>query len=1109
MDNTRGHYSGLLIHDPRVEVWEDETNVSEAGAHPGRPTTTSSRLALACLRVELDADLSDDIRLHCHRGGLPAPAPGGRPGTFVWDYASDSAGTRRGWNPPTTISDYDPVIVGSGSLETKNPTMCITSTGRLLLAFEATDGTDRTIRTYKRDPGENAFSLLNAVAVTGLEETLLCFPCLVAVEDRVVCYYWRHDATLGNATIGAHVSADDGATFDLMAKTATGTFDQITGTGFGVGAYEEVHRLAAAYRSGEILLMASMRRTTSTPTNNVLDTYRQYASSDGGHALTLVNEWADAADRGGRFPHVRADVDGFHFVHLVLAHLGSSGSYQGTNTTAEHRAVGTAYAPLERATASSIPWESFGSTAVTSTSELEGKIDDGVIGYTIDETGRHWIHGVQSWSVLTDGRAAVSEDRGRTWQAAEGDGASSPEGWWSSGDEDLHPVDLETIAFEGRIVMACGHVSPTTGRNLAQDASITALGLGGYTTVCRPPVDGGDLMTQRSAHKYTWLPFEWPEAHTGVTASGAGTITEDMTTGRMVGTSASDSQFKYYEDSFAASDPAGGIAGECTVATSDSRPSFDEWFQPAYLDCVLSDGTEGYGFRITVEGTQLHVSKKTGSAAFALLGSHSVTASTHLDVKWVMYGDQLRVWHRPAGGPVQTWTETATYTLDDIGGDFATGRIQWGYLLDTGDSVTWSRMAYSQYAAESTAKGRIKALVEASNPADLLGRDYSSRSTYVTESVSVRAENGPARPGDLHTVATAHDFGAERTLEVSPRRQWRSTSTTDADRFIAWRWSSLGNSSIGGDFLGTFLADTNLTDVEVDLHDGAWAAFYNDDAAAITSLSFTRNGDTVESTTSVRSNEYDGGFVALSSSVSRRITRNTGGNATMPASFVLEDVAVSDPASGTGKVYGRHRLILIPLEGDRYRGVRLKLPVTPTDQAPPEDHWYIGSVVIGPVIVHGDETSWGRVIEVGANVETDTLRDRTRHTRRLGRPLRSVRINWADGLDTRLQVGGGYHKVETSGGEAVALTGATADDLMGVLEMQDGPHRPCVYIPRILSGDNTAWTTRGHRYRFRRDEYLHARMSGTIRLESVQGTEEYVDDGEVVRVVNVTLEEIR
>jgi hypothetical protein len=34
-------------------------------------------------------------------------------------------------------------------------------------------------------------------------------------------------------------------------------------------------------------------------------------------------------------------------------------------------------------------------------------------------------------------------------------------------------------------------------------------------------------------------------------------------------------------------------------------------------------------------------------------------------------------------------------------------------------------------------------------------------------------------------------------------------------------------------------------------------------------------------------------------------------------------------------------------------------------------------------------------------------------------------------------------------------------------------------------------------------------MSGTIRLESVQGTEEYVDDGEVVRVVNVTLEEIR
>jgi hypothetical protein len=160
------------------------------------------------------------------------------------------------------------------------------------------------------------------------------------------------------------------------------------------------------------------------------------------------------------------------------------------------------------------------------------------------------------------------------------------------------------------------------------------------------------------------------------------------------------------------------------------------------------------------------------------------------------------------------------------------------------------------------------------------------------------------------------------------------------------------------------------------------------------------------------------------------------------------------------------------------------------------------------VIVHGDETSWGRVLEHTANVEVETLRDGTDHTRRLGRPLRRLQINWADGLDTRLQRGGGYHRVHTDG-EAVALTGGTADDLAGVLELQDGAHRPAVYIPRIRTGGNSDWLTTAYRYRLRESQYLHARMQGNVRLETVQGDEDDVDNGEVVRVTNVTMTEIR
>jgi hypothetical protein len=138
-----------------------------------------------------------------------------------------------------------------------------------------------------------------------------------------------------------------------------------------------------------------------------------------------------------------------------------------------------------------------------------------------------------------------------------------------------------------------------------------------------------------------------------------------------------------------------------------------------------------------------------------------------------------------------------------------------------------------------------------------------------------------------------------------------------------------------------------------------------------------------------------------------------------------------------------------------------------------------------------------------AQVDVVTLPDGSTRSRRMGAPIRTVEINWMDGVDTRGD-DPDYYTVG-AGVTSRVLDRSTPWQIEGLVVQLDGSHRPCVYLPRFAALDGSGSGSLAYGVLPRRHEHLYGRLSDSVRLESVQGTEG-VD--EVYRVATVTITEV-
>jgi hypothetical protein len=340
---------------------------------------------------------------------------------------------------------------------------------------------------------------------------------------------------------------------------------------------------------------------------------------------------------------------------------------------------------------------------------------------------------------------------------------------------------------------------------------------------------------------------------------------------------------------------------------------------------------------------------------------------------------------------------------------------------------------------------------------------------------------------------------------------------------LAYRISDQGDSSFGNDLIGVVVRNGNYSDIVVkgyDLGTTAWITLATVDVTSgLGPLAYTTSGNTVKPTATtviepwLNLAEYAGASWAFADNniKTRRILTNTEGkwtdSTTKLPTIILSAADGTEPASGTtGKIVPKDVALLIPLNGVLFSGIMIEIS-TPAAAVvnPAESYFECGGVIIGPAIVFGYPTSWGRTVDYERSVDVREARDGTVTTRTLAPARRSIETGWLDGIDqTAVLDPDGFGDpdfvyVSTSGSaEPIAAEVDTPQQIARlVTEWLEGPGKLVCYLPRIAKSNNPQTFNRA-------DELLVGRITSSVSIETVQG-DELAD--EVVRIPPIRIRE--
>lgn len=1095
-ESTPDKFRGLMISDERISLWEAQSSFSQAGPSAGIPEPQQS--TRATLRSSGTATADKAYRIRSLRGGYA-----GAGASWVWRAETELSSQFRGWNPPSSISGFEAVrwTDGTGDLKwTRNPHSITTAAGLIVVAHSTRD-TARAKEYGIEVSIRSTAGVWSHVLVEDLSNDVpslqMRSPALVVLPSgRLLCLFWIFDTAITKAQIRMHYSDDDGATWSLGEPAVLSTMvDYSTTEGSAVTGYL-LGRIRAAYSAGAILLVAQLRRADTDATCR--DTFNQWASTDLGSRFTEVETWGASTDNGGNYHEILSVDGGFCFMFMSMSDLQP-----------KSRIVSSAFSPLSDADDISIPvTEQFATKSASGT-----HLTDGDLSCCRDTTGNIYAYPRRTYGVTSDVIGCfMSSDGGRVWTAM---GQSSINSTWSTvwnpEDTGTHPRDYSVTAQGGRIVML--HNWDATPAD--EDESLGALYLGGWTSVTLPAFRRFPVESKRAGYEYTWIPYERP-SDVGWTAQGTGT--DSLTAGYLEVTTSSN--FRRFNRTPTGTATEGLIIFASFAVISGGPASTDR----AGLRARCESAGVGYIVDIQCSTTTLVVRDEVAGSDLSTLSS-GIDLTTGIDLMIGLGSGTCSVWWRQRDlSEDQLWNELVKgVSVSDNSGATGTHLIEFGNRQG-GTAVTrWFNVCYSSDEWTGTGLSSLQ-----TNPDDLLGRDYSSAPSWMNGGTFIQANNGSTVRGDEWKVSTRYDHEISRALvsgrQVSPRIGWRSTST--AEQILSFQITALADTTIGGGLLGVGLFGTNIGQVEVsgyDLGTSTWVSLGTAEASeGLSPLDYVREGDTVRPSALtpvsppepfLHSEELVDGYFFLGSGVSRTIRAHNQGkwtsSETTRSVLELSDVDGGDPTAGSaGAIIPRNWSILVDMKGERYSGIRLTIP-TPAGSipAPPQSFWEIGTLIVGAVVLHGDQYSWGRTIETVSGTELLEARDRTTRSRVTAPPHRVISYQWSDGIDTSESSNPAGNPdpsfaaaSDHSSSEGVTVIGSTALQMDGVARRLNGSDSPVVYLPRVARFSAVSPVAVLNR----RSELVLGRIITPVQIESVQGEE--LED-EVVRVATVTIRE--
>jgi len=1109
-DKSRDHYQGLLIEDPRVDIWTAETTATQSGPRPGVPQPLNQTGMTLQASGAQSAD--KDLRIRTQRGGFSEPDGAG----FVWRYAADTLW--RGHDVPGAISHYECLKWTDLTVPVKwyiQPHCITLQDHSMLVAFHERDDSlaEPYCVTVGREPsGAWAYTRVYQTAtppVVGKGEPNPCL--LVLPSGRVLLFHWIMDVVREETQIRMWFSDDDGATWAIGQDNVLDNPVDVSAAASGYGT----RRIRAAYGSGQILLLVHL--VSQNPAYDSRDVVRQYASSDDGNSFDSIEEWDGlSTGRAGGFPDLVFSGD-----HFVVGYISVEPT---SNAQAKGFRLGNAYQPT-----TSVPHDlialgpAFGEYAAP-------YIIQGDLAMATTPSGPIYVTGRavpnSTFSAYDeDGECVMfrSDDFGLTWNAiGQFSGLAGLSGlsgvWYNGNNATTCPRALAMTHSRGRMAVFHNWKASPGVTGTIDEPSLSVSYLGGSSTVTLPGFQRFQTGYRRVNFEDTYLPFDLPAVTPTQWGAGwvsSGAAAETLTDGYLQVGGGAPGVRTYTSTGL----PAGhtieqGIIFHASLSIDAGGSSVTD---DVVIRCDLDDGGVN-GFAVIVRFGVAEVVFVDGVSS-ATVGTVPLSAvGAGLDVMVGMVSSGFASWVRPRNSASdRNWIVGPTSAALTNSGGGGSAAIFWGHGFSAATQSRWHtfQMVTGEYTGLQLAGGQI-------NPNELFQHPYAATGTYVDDGVSVHGTDGTTIRADEWQIATRYDYPLSAMLDPNPRRTWRST--TLINQTVGLQLSTLGNTDPLCDCIGLALYNCNWPAAVLQGYDSVAAAWVTIGNILLfqgmSALPFVREADSVRPNGAganqplIYAGEFEGALWSFEPAGSgHKIAAQLTGKwsdaaTTRPVSLVLDGITGAEPASGAnGSISSKDGVFILHLQGARYQGYRLSL--TAPGIATPgmaDSYFEIGRALIGPVVIHGDRTSWGRVLESSSGTELQEARDRTTRSRKVAPTRRIIEYGFTDGVDTTAGMNPAGDSdpdfVMAAGAatsEAVALKDIAPWDFDGVFHLLAGPDKQVVYIPRV-----TKQNLGTEEPLVRKHQHALCRITSPIRLESIQG-EESAD--EVLRVATVTFTE--
>ena len=1061
---------GLLLHDARICEENRITTTTAAGPSFGTAIPDGTPRA----RMETYTGASDaaggtsgsgysERWVEATRAGTALPGQGAA--QIAW--SETDGGTQRGWLPPKVATGFEWLAYESATLTYAQPHAISLQDGSLLVAYvRQTSGASTVIRCKRTAPESTTGSEVLISDDTALQYSLATHdmgPALVQLPDgRVMCFF----LTVGNVGYQMQValSADNGSTWTRVVKNAG-----------GIGlASSGCAGLRVVYHGGYLTCLIQR------PANQAY----HYASDSMGANWTAISGDQPLSARGASLLALPDGGCAMVYVedsHTYLRYTTKSGAFSPFNT-------GT-YLVLVDNSAGNVVVDIDNERAyITSCVGQDGSIYVAFRSSGASPGCRVKLINFRP-SIAATSTSGYSTDLLWSDPGAVGSWDSEPLSW---GDDSKRMIAFTMAPLAGSLRLLSsyeGTAAPKTG-------SIGMVTLGGWSSLTASPATFG-MYDDTDRYGICYVPFILPQSVAGWTRTGA-------SVGSLTGTGFQQSFAGAAQDEYAVT---GGDTGYLwALFTHTQNNGGSRTADDSFVHALCTDGaTTEHNVKIRFEATSARLVDV--NAGGATLGSDltGLTAATAYDWQIYMNLDTVYVWYKLTTATEWTLWQSVVPTSASVA---AASLFEWGTNSTNNSTATWGFVGVSHYADPSS--------IAHSVVVGITGRPLGVQPVYVSAGLSVRAARAPVMGGDTWDIPLAYQYGADRLdplITASPRRGWRSTSTTA--QVIAWD-TGVGTASLMSPAIGLHVSRPLCRTVELEgsPDNAAWTTLVSlDCAAGMSGLTFARSGDIVTRNGGTTGADYlaldelAGGWAIMENGGTtyvREILGNEEGvwAATGKPVKIRIDGAPSAPASGTLAIIRPAATGISWSITTLYRYYRIRVAALTQDAGSP-GYLALGAVVIGPLLPFGRQYSQGRTIATQHAQEVTTLQNGARSVRTLAPPRRAVEFAWIEGVDTT-QVYRDFSLSATPDYIAAVTTGAglatrqASDLIAGMAARQRGARLPVVYLPDLTyAGGGTTVA--------QRDQQLYGRiLTDTFSRVAALGSE---STSEIHTIGTVRIEE--